>query len=889
MHVIFQKLFQSMQIPSKYDASLVESKWYSYWMKHNYFHSTPDQREPYTIVIPPPNVTGVLHMGHMLNNTIQDVLIRRARLLGKNACWVPGTDHASIATEAKVVAKLKEQGIDKNDLSREEFLAHAWEWTHEYGGVILEQLKKLGCSCDWDRTKFTMDDDMSEAVIKVFVDLFNKGLIYRGYRMVNWDPEAKTTLSDEEVVYEERQGNLYYLQYQIEGSDEKVTIATTRPETILGDTAICINPNDARFSHLRGKKAIVPLCNRVIPIIEDDYVDMEFGTGCLKVTPAHDENDKNLGDKHNLEVIDIFNDDATLNSFGLHYEGKDRFVVRKEITKELEDKGFLLKTETHVNKVGTSERTKAVIEPRLSDQWFLKMEELVKPAIEAVLGEDAEIKLFPKKFENTYRHWMENIRDWNISRQLLWGQQIPAYYYGDGKEDFVVAETKEEALKLAIKKTNNQELSINHLRQDTDALDTWFSSWLWPISVFDGIRNPENQDINYYYPTNDLVTGPDILFFWVARMIIAGYEYKGEKPFNNVYLTGLVRDKQRRKMSKSLGNSPDALKLIDDYGADGVRVGLLLSSAAGNDLMFDEALCQQGKGFANKIWNAFRLVKGWEVDETIPQPNSSAIAITWFEAKFQKTLVELEDHYGKYRLSDALMATYKLIWDDYASWLLEIVKPAYQQPIDSKTLKSVVAIFEDILKVLHPFMPFLTEEIWQYISERTPEDALIIAKWPESKPINEALISEFEFAQDVVSGIRNIRKEKNIAFKDAIGFYVINNENIANTFDEVITKLGNLESIEYTNEAVDGALTFRVKSNEYFIPIAGAINVEEEIKKLTDELNYTEGFLKSVQKKLANERFVAGAPEQVIANERNKEADALAKIETLKASLASLQ
>ncbi len=889
MHVIFQKLFQSMQIPSKYDASLVESKWYSYWMKHNYFHSTPDQREPYTIVIPPPNVTGVLHMGHMLNNTIQDVLIRRARLLGKNACWVPGTDHASIATEAKVVAKLKEQGIDKNDLSREEFLAHAWEWTHEYGGVILEQLKKLGCSCDWDRTKFTMDDDMSEAVIKVFVDLFNKGLIYRGYRMVNWDPEAKTTLSDEEVVYEERQGNLYYLQYQIEGSDEKVTIATTRPETILGDTAICINPNDARFSHLRGKKAIVPLCNRVIPIIEDDYVDMEFGTGCLKVTPAHDENDKNLGDKHNLEVIDIFNDDATLNSFGLHYEGKDRFVVRKEITKELEDKGFLLKTETHVNKVGTSERTKAVIEPRLSDQWFLKMEELVKPAIEAVLGDDAEIKLFPKKFENTYRHWMENIRDWNISRQLLWGQQIPAYYYGDGKEDFVVAETKEEALKLAIKKTNNQELSINHLRQDTDALDTWFSSWLWPISVFDGIRNPENEDINYYYPTNDLVTGPDILFFWVARMIIAGYEYKGEKPFNNVYLTGLVRDKQRRKMSKSLGNSPDALKLIDDYGADGVRVGLLLSSAAGNDLMFDEALCQQGKGFANKIWNAFRLVKGWEVDETIPQPNSSAIAITWFEAKFQKTLVELEDHYGKYRLSDALMATYKLIWDDYASWLLEIVKPAYQQPIDSKTLKSVVAIFEDILKVLHPFMPFLTEEIWQYISERTPEDALIIAKWPESKPINEALISEFEFAQDVVSGIRNIRKEKNMAFKDAIGFYVINNENIANTFDEVIAKLGNLESIEFTNEAVDGALTFRVKSNEYFIPIAGAINVEEEIKKLTDELNYTEGFLKSVQKKLANERFVAGAPEQVIANERNKEADALAKIETLKASLASLQ
>ena len=884
-----------MQIPSKYDASQVESKWYDYWMKHNYFHSTPDEREPYTIVIPPPNVTGVLHMGHMLNNTIQDVLIRRARLQGKNACWVPGTDHASIATEAKVVAKLKEQGINKNDLTREEFLEHAWEWTHEYGGVILEQLKKLGCSCDWDRTKFTMDDDMSEAVIKVFVDLHNKGLIYRGYRMVNWDPEAKTTLSDEEVIHEERQGLLYYLQYNIEGSNEKVTIATTRPETILGDTAICINPNDDRFSHLKGKNAIVPLCNRVIPIIEDDYVDIEFGTGCLKVTPAHDENDKNLGDKHNLEVIDIFNEDATLNSFGLHYEGKDRFVVRKEISKELEEKGFLIKTETHINKVGTSERTKAVIEPRLSDQWFLKMEELVKPAIEAVLGENSEINLYPKKFENTYRHWMENIRDWNISRQLRWGQQIPAYYYGDGKEDFVVAETKEEALKLANQKLAvtssvvERSLGMEDLRQDTDALDTWFSSWLWPMSVFDGIRNPENEEINYYYPTNDLVTGPDILFFWVARMIIAGYEYKGEKPFNNVYLTGLVRDKQRRKMSKSLGNSPDALKLIEDYGADGVRVGLLLSSAAGNDLMFDEALCQQGKGFANKIWNAFRLVQGWEIDENIPQPKSSAIAIEWFESKFQKTLIELEDHYSKYRLSDALMSTYKLVWDDFASWLLEIVKPAYQQPIDAKTLKSVTAIFEDILKILHPFMPFLTEEIWQFISERTPENALIVAKWPEAKPINDTLISEFEFTQEVVSGIRNIRKEKNIAFKDAIGFSVINNENTSNRFDEVIAKLGNLESIEYSSEAVEGALTFRVKSNEYFIPIAGAINVEEEIKKLSEELNYTEGFLKSVQKKLANERFVAGAPEQVIANERNKEADALAKIETLKASLATLK
>ncbi|GAA4886141.1 valine--tRNA ligase [Flaviramulus aquimarinus] len=876
-----------MQIPSKYDASQVESKWYEYWMKNNYFHSEPDEREPYTIVIPPPNVTGVLHMGHMLNNTIQDVLIRRARLLGKNACWVPGTDHASIATEAKVVAKLKEQGIDKNDLSREEFLTHAWDWTHEYGGVILEQLKKLGCSCDWERTKFTMDDDMSEAVIKVFVDLYEKGMIYRGYRMVNWDPEAKTTLSDEEVIYEERQGSLYYLQYKIEGSDDTLTIATTRPETIFGDTAICINPNDERFAHLRGKKAIVPICNRIIPIIEDDYVDMEFGTGCLKVTPAHDENDKNLGDKHKLEVIDIFHEDASLNSFGLHYEGKDRFVVRKEITKELEQNGLLIKTETHINKVGTSERTKAVIEPRLSDQWFLKMEDLVKPAITSVL-EDKDIKLFPKKFENTYRHWMENIRDWNISRQLMWGQQIPAYFYGDGKEDFVVAENIEKALEKAKQKTNNQQLTTNNLTQDKDALDTWFSSWLWPMSVFDGIRNPENKDIKYYYPTNDLVTGPDILFFWVARMIIAGYEYKDEKPFNNVYFTGLVRDKQRRKMSKSLGNSPDALKLIDDYSADGVRVGLLLSSAAGNDLMFDEALCQQGKGFGNKIWNAFRLVKGWDIDESIPQPETAKVGLEWYEAKFQKVLVEIEDHFSKYRLSDALMTIYKLIMDDFSSWLLEIIKPAYQKPIDAKTYKAVIEAFENNLKILHPFMPFLSEDIWQYISERTPEDALIIAKWPETKPINETLISEFEFATEVISGIRNIRKQKNIAFKNTIGFSVINNENTNTTFDGVIAKLGNLESIGNTTEAIEGALTFRVKSNEYFIPMAGSIDVEAEIKKLTEELRYTEGFLKSVQKKLSNERFVAGAPEMVVASEKKKEADALAKIETLKTSLANL-
>jgi len=877
-----------MIIPSQYDANSVESKWYNYWMIHNYFHSEPDEREPYIIVIPPPNVTGVLHMGHMLNNTIQDVLIRRARLQGKNACWVPGTDHASIATEAKVVAKLKEQGIDKNDLSRKEFLKHAWDWTHEYGGVILEQLKKLGCSCDWDRTKFTMDDDMSEAVIKVFVDLFNKGLIYKGFRMVNWDPEAKTTLSDEEVVHEERQGLLYYLEYKIEGSDDTLTIATTRPETIFGDTAICINPNDERFSHLRGKKAIVPICNRVVPIIEDDYVDIEFGTGCLKVTPAHDENDKNLGDKHKLQVVDIFNDDATLNNFGVHYQGKDRFVVREEISKELEEIGVLVKTETYINKVGTSERTKAVIEPRLSEQWFLKMEDLVKPAISSVL-KDGEIKFFPKKIENTYRHWMENIRDWNISRQLLWGQQIPAYYFGDGKEDFVIAESREEALKIAKVKSGNINLSDSDLIQDTDALDTWFSSWLWPISVFDGIRNPDNEDIKYYYPTNDLVTGPDIIFFWVARMIMAGYEYRDVKPFNNVYFTGIVRDMQGRKMSKQLGNSPDALKLIEKYGADGVRIGmLLLSSGAGNDLLFDEDKCQQGKGFANKIWNAFRLINGWEVAD-IEQPKSSKIAIEWFENKFQKTLLEIEDHYSKYRLSDALMATYKLIWDDFCSWLLEMIKPEYQQPIDKTTYNAVIAILENNLTILHPFMPFLTEEIWQHITVRKPEEALIVSKWPEKKQINEKLISEFNFAAEVISGIRTIRKEKNIAFKDAIELHVLNNENAATTFDVVISKLGNISTLNYTNKIVEGALTFRVKSSEYFVPMQGAINIEEEIAKLTEELNYTEGFLKSVQKKLSNERFVAGAPEQVVASEKKKEADALAKIETLKASLLNLE
>ncbi|TDP57511.1 valine--tRNA ligase [Flavobacterium dankookense] len=874
-------------IPAQFNAKEVEKKWYDYWMKNNYFHSKPDHRKPYTITIPPPNVTGVLHMGHMLNNTIQDVLIRRARLKGFNACWVPGTDHASIATEAKVVAKLKSEGINKSDLTRDEFLKHAYDWTDKYGGTILEQLKQLGCSCDWDRTKFTMDADMSASVIKSFVDLYNKGQIYRGYRMVNWDPEAKTTLSDEEVIFEERQGKLYFINYKIEGSEDFLTVATTRPETIFGDTAICINPNDERFSHLKGKKAIVPVCNRVIPIIEDEYVDVEFGTGCLKVTPAHDMNDKTLGEKYNLEIIDIFNEDATLNTYGLHYQGKDRFVVREEIAKELETIGALSKTETHLNKVGTSERTKAVIEPRLSDQWFLSMEELVKPAIKAVL-ETEEIKLYPSRFNNTYRHWLENIRDWNISRQLWWGQQIPAYYYGDGKEDFVVAENIVDALELAKVKTANSNLTTEHLKQDADALDTWFSSWLWPIAVFGGILEPENEDFKYYYPTNDLVTGPDILFFWVARMIIAGYEYTGEKPFTNVYLTGLVRDKQRRKMSKSLGNSPEPLELIEKFGADGVRVGLLLSASAGNDIMFDEELCNNGKAFANKIWNAFRLIKGWEVAD-IPQPESSMVAIEWYEAKLQKTLVEIEENFEKYRLSDALMGIYKLVWDDFCSWFLEMIKPAYQQPIDRATFDKAIEMLEANLKLLHPFMPFLTEEIWQHITERTPEQALIIAEYPVLKSFDEKLIADFDFAAEVIAGVRTIRKEKNIAMKEAIDLKVVNNENVSTYFDSVIMKLGNITSLEYSTDKIDGALTYRVKSNEYFIPVSGTIDVAAEIAKLTEELKYTKGFLKSVQVKLANEKFVSGAPGQVIDNERKKEADALAKITTIEQSLASLQ
>ena len=884
-------------IPAQFDAKSVEQKWYKYWMKHNYFHSTPDHRKPYTIVIPPPNVTGVLHMGHMLNNTIQDVLIRRARLKGFNACWVPGTDHASIATEAKVVAKLKSEGINKTDLTREEFLKHAYDWTDKYGGTILEQLKQLGCSCDWDRTKFTMDPDMSASVIRSFVDLYNKGLIYRGYRMVNWDPEAKTTLSDEEVIFEERQGKLYYIKYQIldeentqnpKPNTQFLVVATTRPETIFGDTAICINPTDERHFNLKGKKVIVPISGKIIPIIEDEYVDLEFGTGCLKVTPAHDVNDKTLGDKHQLEIIDIFNEDATLNSFGLHYEGKDRFVVRAEIEVELTLINALDKVEQYTNNVGTSERTKCVIEPRLSDQWFLKMEDLVKPAIHAVLESD-EIKLYPNRFNNTYAHWLNNIRDWNISRQLWWGQQIPAYFFGDGKEDFVVAENIEEALELAQQKTNNKQLTTNDLKQDADALDTWFSSWLWPMAVFGGIMDPENEDFKYYYPTNDLVTGPDILFFWVARMIIAGYEYADAKPFKNVYLTGLVRDSQGRKMSKSLGNSPEPLGLIEKFGADGVRVGLLLSASAGNDILFDEELCNQGKAFTNKIWNAFKLIKGWEVSETIPQPESSKVAIEWYEAKLQQTLLDIEDNFEKYRLSEALMATYKLVWDDFCSWFLEMIKPAYQQPIDKATFDKAIEMLENNLKLLHPFMPFLTEEIWQHITERTPEQALIVAEYPKMTSVNSKLIADFDFATDVISGIRTIRKDKNIPFKDVIELKVVNNEKSSSYFDSIIMKLGNITDLQYVTEKVDGALSYRVKSNEYFIPITGNIDVEAEIAKLTEELNYTQGFLKSVQIKLSNEKFVANAKPEIIENERKKEADALAKIATIEQSIAGLK
>ncbi len=873
-----------MDIPPKFVSKNIEKKWYAYWMENEFFSSTPDERDPYTIVIPPPNVTGVLHMGHMLNNTLQDIIIRRARMQGYNACWVPGTDHASIATEAKVVSKLKEQGIEKSDLSREEFLKHAWDWTHKYGGVILEQLKKLGCSCDWNRTKFTFDEQMSAAVISTFIKLFNKGLIYRGFRMVNWDPVAKTTLSDEEVIYQEREGQLYHIAYRVVNSEEKVVIATTRPETLFGDTAVCFNPHDERFSHLKGKKLIVPISNRKIPIIMDEYVDMEFGTGCLKVTPAHDINDKVLGEKHDLAIINIFNEDATLNHYCLSFEGLDRFIARKKIAKVLEESGELLKKENYSHKIGTSERTKAVIEPRLSDQWFLKMEDLAKPAIDAVLKSD-NIRLVPEKFKNTYRNWMENIRDWNISRQLWWGQQIPAYYYGKDKSEFVVAKDIETALDKAKKVTGNQNLTQSDLSQDEDVLDTWFSSWLWPISVFNGGLEPNNLEINYYYPTQDLITGPDILFFWVARMIMSGYELRDQPPFSNVYLTGLVRDKQGRKMSKQLGNSPDALALIDNYGADAVRVGLMLSSAAGNDLLFDESLCQQGKNFSNKIWNAYRLVDGWEVRETQKIPSLNASAIKWYQSLFAQTLIKIEDHFSKYRISDALMTLYKLIWDDFCSWFLEMIKPSFGQPIDNITLIAVKSIFEDNLKLLHPFMPFITEELWHFIKIRKEEDALIISPWPIEQEGDEQLIKDFDMAKQIIGGIRKFRKEKNISFKEQLVLITDG----AVPYIEVIQKLGQIQKVERLSKRNNQTLgSFRVGQSEYFIPISKEVDPEEERKKLTQELEYVKGFLRSVEKKLSNERFVSNAPDKVIELERKKAGDAQQKITLLSRRLGHL-
>ncbi|MFV0237166.1 MAG: valine--tRNA ligase [Flavobacteriales bacterium] len=873
-----------MNIPTQYNPNITEAKWYQYWIDNRFFNSTPNEKSAYTIVIPPPNVTGVLHMGHMLNNTIQDVLIRRARMNGLNACWVPGTDHASIATEAKVVDRLKKQGISKENLTREEFLEKAWDWTNEHGGIILEQLKTLGASCDWDRTKFTLDKNLSESVNKVFIKLYEKGLIYRGFRMVNWDPEAKTTLSDEEVIYVEKQGKLYHVQYQVEGSNEYITIVTTRPETILGDTAVCVNPNDDRYKHLVGKKVIVPIANRIIPIIQDDYVDMEFGTGCLKITPAHDINDQEIGNRHNLEVIDIFNENATLNANGLHYNGKDRFVVRKEIEKELADIKALRKVEDYTNKVGTSERTKAIIEPRLSVQWFLKMEKIAKKALDVV--EKGEVKFYPQHYINTYRHWLENIRDWNISRQLWWGHRIPAYYYGEGKDDFVVAETIEKALELAKQKTQNSQLTAEDLKQDEDALDTWFSSWLWPISVFDGINNPNNEEIAYYYPTSDLVTGPDIIFFWVARMIMAGNEFRNQIPFKNVYFTGIVRDKQRRKMSKSLGNSPDPIELMKQYGADGVRVGVLLSSSAGSDLMFDEDLCLQGRNFSNKIWNAFRLIKGWEVDVNKIQPANTKQGIQWFENKLNLIINQLNSDFDKFRISDALMKLYKLVWDDFCSSFLEIIKPVYGEGIDLKTLEKTIELFEKLMQLLHPFMPFLTEEIWQHIANRDVKEAITISIMPKShgKP-DENLIKQFEEALHIISNIRTIRKEKQIPFKD--GLTLVKPLKSNSKFDAVIEKLTHTE-ITISDEKPERAFAFRVEQFEYFVPLKGSINIEAERAKLNEELSYQQGFLKSVEKKLNNEKFMNGAPKTVVANECKKREDALAKIKTLEESLANL-
>lgn len=875
-----------MKISEKYNPQDTEHRWYNYWMQNGYFHSTPDDRPPYTIVIPPPNVTGILHMGHMLNNTIQDVLVRRARMQGFNACWIPGTDHASIATEAKVVAKLKAEGINKQDISREEFLRHAWEWTDKYGGTILEQLKKLGCSCDWDRTRFTMEDKLSKQVTKVFVDLYNKGLIYRGYRMVNWDPEAKTNISDEEVIFKEQNGKLYYLKYKVENSEEYLIVATTRPETIFGDVAVCVNPNDARYQHLKGKNVIVPIVNRVVPIIEDDYVDIEFGTGVLKITPAHDIADYEIGQKYNLEIIDSLDEDGKLTSYGMHYEGKDRFEVRKLISKELELNNLLLKSEDYINKVGTSERTGAVIEPKISQQWFLKVSDLAKPALDVVMND--EIKFYPDKFKNTYRHWMENIRDWNISRKLWWGQQIPAFYYGNGENDFVVAETKEEALKLANEKLQKNGLittiSENDLRQDEDALDTWFSSWLWPMSVFDGFLDGNNQDIDYYYPTSDLVTGPDIIFFWVARMVMAGLEYRKEIPFNNVYFTGIVRDKQRRKMSKSLGNSPDPIELIDKYGADGVRVGILLSSAAGNDLLFDEDLMLQGRNFATKIWNAYRLIQGWETD-TRPIDDAAQQAIEWFDNQLNKSILEIEDQFSKFRISDALHLVHKLIWDDFCSWYLEAIKPNYGEAISQEVYQKTIGYFEELLKLLHPFMPFLSEELWQSIAERSTHEALIITQQKRGTDFNQNILDDFDAAKEIITGVRNYRQSKGISPREEAEVFT-NASEFKN--EAVIKRLANITNVAYNNQTDKPSYTFLVNAIELSIPLSEHLDLAAEKFKTEEEIAYLKGFLISVDKKLSNEKFVSGAPPQVVEMEKKKKSDAQEKIALLEAKLKTL-
>ena len=867
-----------MNIVKSFDAKKLESKWYEFWMENNYFDSIPNEKKPYTIVIPPPNVTGILHMGHMLNNTIQDILIRKARLQGFNACWVPGTDHASIATEAKVVEKLKNEGIDKSELTREEFLQHAWNWTDKHGGLILEQLKKLGCSCDWKRTKFTLDSEMSESVIKVFIDLFEKKLVYKGFRMVNWDPQAKTTLSNEEVIYEEEESKIFYIKYKILNSSETISVATTRPETIFGDTAIAVNPSDERYHKFEGMKAIIPILNKEIPIIKDDYVDSEFGTGCLKVTPAHSENDKIIGDKHKLEIVDILNDDGTLNDFGLHYKGLDRFVVRNKICDELKKIKSLIKVEPYLTNVGKSERTKCIIEPKLSEQWFLKMEDISKPALNAVNRDD--VKLFPKKFKNTYRNWMENIRDWNISRQLWWGHQIPVYYFKSNRKDFVVAENIEKAVEKARKKSGNNSLEEKDLEQENDVLDTWFSSWIWPISVFDGIRNPTNKDFNYYYPTNDLVTGPDILFFWVARMIVSGFEFKKLKPFNSVYFTGLVRDKQGRKMSKQLGNSPDAIKLIDDFGADSVRVGLLLSAPAGNDLLFDESLCKQGKNFSNKIWNSYRLIKSWEVSSSVDQNDYCKAGIEWFENKFDSKLIEIDDHFKKYRISDALMCIYKLVWDDFCSWYLEIVKPSFGLPIDNITFKNTLLFLEKCLIVLHPFMPFISEEIWGGI--KNPDDnPLIIKNWPKSKKINNTLLKDFSHISNLVSGIRKYRNENGISFKDKIELFSLHK--LKSNNKSIVLKLANTEIIGDISHKDLNADSLIIDSNEYFIN--NFSNSKSDIKKISEDLEYNQAFLKSVQSKLRNKRFIENAPKNVVNNEKKKEEDIKIKIKMLESKL----